>query len=70
MTQENMYDKKNKISPKGVICVEDEQEKEFSALLKLWLTDKISYEKLVENMPDQYQSKWRLLLRKILKMSA
>lgn len=59
-----------KISPKGTVCLEDEQEKEFAALLKLWLLDKISYEKLIENMPDQYQSKWKLILKKAFRLSA
>lgn len=70
MSQPLILDHNGKLSPKGTICIEDKQEKEFSALLKLWLTDQISYEKLVENMPDQYQSKWKLLLRKIIKLSA
>ncbi|MEK6552386.1 MAG: hypothetical protein AABZ54_02930 [Bacteroidota bacterium] len=70
MPQTIALNNQKQIFPKGIICPEDEQEKEFAALLKLWLSDQISYEKLVENMPDQYQSKWRLLLKKVLRLSA
>lgn len=62
--------RKEHIYPIGAICLEDEQEKEFAALLKLWLANQISYEKLVENMPDQYQSKWRVLLKRVFRRSA
>ncbi len=70
MSQSILLDEKNNLSPKGIVCPEDKQEKEFAALLKLWLEGQISYEKLVDNMPDQYQSKWKMFLRKVLSISA
>ena len=57
-----------KLIPKGIVIKEDEQEKEFAALLRLWIENKIAYERLLENMPDQYKSKWKMFLKKLFQL--
>lgn len=48
--------------PNPSICFEDETEKEFDELVKLWTQNKISYERLMKNYPTYNMSVWRKLL--------
>lgn len=51
---------------KDIICAPDEQELAFEQLLRLWVDNKISYDKLIENVPDSYLSKWKKFLKDII----
>ncbi len=66
---ETMVQNSSKIVPKGIVCQEDLQEKLYLELLQLWINDKMAYDKLIENMPDPYKSRWHLVLKKLLKLT-
>lgn len=52
--------------PIGDIVETDKEEKEFEEIIKLWVNDKISYEKLMENYPKSEDAKWKKLVRVFL----
>jgi len=49
----------------GVLFEEDKQEKNFSALVKLYLEGKIDYETLYKNYPNHNDSMLRKIILKV-----
>jgi hypothetical protein len=49
----------------GIICSENQEEKEFNELVKLWVDNKISYEFLLSHYPDHNPSMMKKILKSI-----